>query len=203
MCQSSFRMSFINQPTIHHSKSEHIRISDLTYQCIQYSTMGNFFFPCYFFSPSRLMTCCLGNIQWKWLQLTLFLAATHFLECFMTITSSLDVFLPLISLSFFNPHPSNRVSFSHLTSLRSSPIRARPFARQWSFAGGRSCFVSKFQIPRVSILMRWRDFFELAAGFDLAPFRKNVTEVVRSSPRPRCLGTMGNFGILAQGYCSP
>ena len=43
-------------------------------------------------------------------------------------------FLPLISLSFFNPHPSNRVSFSHLTSLRSSLVSSA-LARLWSFTG--------------------------------------------------------------------
>ena len=118
------------------------------------------------------------------LQPVLFLAATRFLECFMSITSSLDVFLPLVSLSF-----SIHILWieSLFLALRASD-RVHFWARQWSFAGGRSCFVSKFQIPRVSILMWWRDFFELAAGFDLAPFQKNVTEVVRSSPRPRCLG---------------
>ena len=47
-----------------------------------------------------------------------------------------------------------------------------------------------FQIPCISILMRWREI-ELVAGFDLAPFPKNVTEkVVRSSPRPQCLGDL-------------
>ena len=93
-----------------------------------------------------------------------------------------------ISLSFFNSHPSNRVSFSCLKSFRSSLSSARPRFK-WSFTGGRM-FRCQFFLLCVSILMRrWPVFFELTAGFDLALFRKNV---VRSSPRPCCLGPKGS-----------
>ena len=104
-------------------------------------------------------------------------------ECFMPTDACCFPYLG--SLSFFNSHPSNpsnRVSFSffRLKSFRSSPFffRARPFARQWSFPGGRSClivFVSNSSTLRFDPMRRWPVFFELAAGFDLAPFQKNVT----------------------------
>ena len=58
-----------------------------------------------------------------------FLLQLFFLECFMSIFLASH-----FSLSFFNPHPSNRVSFSHLTSLRSSLV-SRALARLWSFTG--------------------------------------------------------------------
>ena len=80
------------------------------------------------------------------------------------------------SLSFFNSHPSNRVSFSffRLKSFRSSPFRKRPPARLC----GRSwaCVLVSFSILQlcVSILCDGQ-FLELTAGFDLAPFRKNVS----------------------------
>ena len=58
--------------------------------------------------------------------------------------------------SFFSlclsPHPSYRVSYSHLTSFRSSPFRTPARASMWSFKGVR---LFRFQI-RFSILMRWR-----------------------------------------------
>ena len=56
-------------------------------------------------APTGLVSCC-----------------NSCLECFMSIFLSSHLF----PLSFFNSHPSNRVSYSHLTSLRSSPIRAPP-----------------------------------------------------------------------------
>ena len=111
-----------------------------------------------------------------------FLLQLAFLECFMSITSSLMTSFSLsliFSLSFFNPHPSNRVSFSPLTSLRSSPISSVPVCASVVVHG--RAFLFRFQFVRLFLLA-------LAAGFDLSPFRKNVTEVVRSSPRPPCLG---------------
>ena len=59
----------------------------------------------------------------------------------------------------------------------------------------RACIFVSFPILQlcVSILLRWPVFFELAAGFDLALFRKNVDH---SSPRPQCLGYVGQVTKL-------
>ena len=124
------------------------------------------------------MTSCLGNIQWRWAPTALISCCnSRFLNasCLSrppTTSFSLSLFF---SLSFFNSHPSNRVSCSRLTSLRSSPICwAR--SRVNGHSRARLCFVSNlFDL----------NCFEMAPGFDLAPFRKNV---VHSSPRLRCLG---------------
>ena len=80
------------------------------------------FFMVLFFSPSLLMNGCLGNIQWS-------RASTGLVSCCNLIFGNASCLsFPISFLSFFNPHPSNRVSFFLLfTSLRSSPVRARPF----------------------------------------------------------------------------
>ena len=60
------------------------------------------------------------------------------------------------SLSFFNSHPTNRVSFSRLKSFRSSPISFRAPARasMWSFTGVRLSISFPILPLCVSILMR-------------------------------------------------
>ena len=104
-----------------------------------------------------------------------------FLECFVAI------FLASRCSLFLSPHPSNRVSFSfRLKSFGSSPFRAPARA---SMVVHGPAFVS---FPIRSIYC-----FELGPGFHLAPFRKNVTEVVRSSPRPLCLGPVTRKFIRA------
>ena len=83
---------------------------------------------------------------------------------------------PISFFSLFLQFTSLEIeSFSRLTSFRSSPFQTPARAFLWSFTGVR--------------LFRFQSF-ELAAGFDLAPFRKNARKknVVHSSPRPRCLG---------------
>ena len=109
------------------------------------------------------------------LQPVLFLAATRFLECFMSITSSLDVFLPLVSFSFSIHILRIKSLFLAFTSFRSSPFRAPAHASM--VVHGRALV----SFPIRSIV----NCFKLAPGFDLAPFWKNVDH---SSPRPRCLG---------------
>ena len=69
----------------------------------------------------------------------------YLLSSFLSL-SSIHIFFEL-SLFFLA---------SYELQIEPCPKRARS-ARQWSFAGGRSCFVSKF-LPRVSIVMRWRDW---------------------------------------------
>ena len=105
----------------------------------------------------------------------MFLAATcPSWECFMSVTSSLRrLSLYLVSLSFFNSHPSSRVFFTPYELEIESVSSA--LARLWSFTGVP---VFRFQFVPIKLL-------ELAARFDLASFRKNV---VHSSPRPQCLG---------------
>ena len=69
---------------------------------------------------------------------------------------------PLIILSLSSIHISKfRVLFFFFASdefFDRARSKARPFARQWSFAGGRSCLLFSFPnfSSRVSILMRWR-----------------------------------------------
>ena len=135
--------------------------------CSTSSFVTYFFF---FFSPSLLMTSCLGNIQWRWAPTALVsYCNSRFLNasCLSRPPSTFfSLSLSCFSLSFFNSHPSNRVSCSYLLRAWDQVLfRVRPFARQWSFAGGRSCFVSNSF-----------DYYllELAAGFDLASFRKNA-----------------------------
>ena len=109
------------------------------------------------------------------LQPVLFLAATRFFffnlrECFMPTDA---FFLYLGSLSFFNSHPLDRVfrvSFSRLKKLRIESIPKTPARASLVVHGPAFCIVSKF-FPRVSI--NAMAGCRLAAGFDLAPFRKN------------------------------
>ena len=92
-------------------------------------------FLCYFFSPSLLTTSSLGNIQWRWLQLTLFLAATHFLECLMTNTSSLTTSF-LFSLSFqFTSFESSLLFTPYELKIESNFERARSRVSGRSQAG--------------------------------------------------------------------
>ena len=155
-----------------------------------------FFFFFFVFSPSLLMHGCLGNIQWRvGLQPGLLLASnSSSLECFMYIYIYIYLSLsPLIILSLSSIHISKFSSslFLPLTnvSIEPGPKRARSRVNGRSRAGVLVCLF-RFQISsRVSILMRWRNW--LAAGLDLASFRKNV---VRSPPRPRCLGRYYLFG---------
>ena len=98
------------------------------------------------------------------LQPGLFLAATwslgmlHAYWCFLSSIS--------VSLSFFNSHPSNRVSFSwfHLRAFGSSPFRKRPPARLCGRS--RACVLVSFPILQlcVSILMRRWPVSRVGAG---------------------------------------
>ena len=126
------------------------------------------------FSPSLLMTSCLGNIQWRELQLTLFLAATHFLECFMTNTSSLTTYFLFFSLFQSTSFESSLLFTPYELEIESNFERAPLRVSGRSRAG-----------VLVSFPIRSIKCFELVLGFNLAPFRKNV---VHYSPRPRCLG---------------
>ena len=133
-----------------------------------------------------------------WLQPVLFLAAAHF---FFRKASCLHFFYFLprrLSCFSLSIHISRTESFSRLTNLRSSPIgcsifecpifRAGPHVRQWSFTGWLACvdlFCFQFNLYSFFRSDAMTIFVELAAGLDLASFRKNV---VHSSPRPRCLG---------------
>ena len=123
----------------------------------------------FFFSPSRLMTSCLGSIQWRWLQLTLFLVATHFLlmlHDYYVLPRRLSA--SQFSLSFFNSHPSNRVFYSFFT-LRAWDqvlfIFERPPTRPWSFTGVGLFY--PFPIRSINC-------FELAPGFGPSPFQVNT-----------------------------
>ena len=127
-----------------------------------------------------LLTSCLGNIQWRWAPTALVSCCNSlFLECFMFHASM------VVQFTFL--HPSNRGLLFTLKKLKiESLFRARSFNALLvvHFAGAPSIFVSKF--VRFSLAIFSLLFLtKLAAGFDLAPFRKNV---VHSSPRPRCLG---------------
>ena len=85
--------------------------------------------------------CCLLQLSPQNASCSSFSLASHF---FLSLSQS--TFLGS-SLLFVIPYEaSDRVHF-----------RARPFARQWSFAGGRSCVcLFRFQFFLcVSILMRW------------------------------------------------
>ena len=134
-----------------------------------------FFFVCVIFlSISHLWTAAWVTFNEASLQPVLLLASYSWNVSRVVNGHSIHI---LRIESFFLP-PFLRVSYRVHSE-------ARPFARHWSFAGERSCFVSKFFQLYVSIYCDGKLFFELAAGFDLAPFRKSV---VHSSPRPRCLG---------------
>ena len=128
------------------------------------------------------------------LQPVLFLAAAHFLNA-----SCLHFYvLPSRRLSRFlslNPHPLNWVLFlpyeleiesNWMFDFFECPIffeRARTRVSGRSRAGVLVLILFRFQFNLYSIRsMRWQFFVELAAGLDLASFRKNV---VHSSPRPR------------------
>ena len=84
-------------------------------------------------------------------------------SCFFRM---LHVYLSVLSFFplSFSIHIPRIESFSCLTSFRSSPFRALPFARKWLFAGGRSCFVSKFFQLYVSFLLRWQVVFRVGSG---------------------------------------
>ena len=96
-------------------------------------------------------------------------------------TSSLDVFLSLTCFSpCLNPHSLYRVSYSHLTSLRSSPnwTNVQFFERTRTHVSGRSragvlVDLFRFQIFDFAFRLNAMASLELAAGFDLAPFWKN------------------------------
>ena len=76
---------------------------------------------------------------------------------------------PLISLSFFNSHPSNRVSFSfHLRA--SDRVHSEKPARASMVVHGPA-FLYRFQIPFLRFDLYAMAKIQLAAGFDLASFR--------------------------------
>ena len=126
-----------------------------------------FFFFCYFFSPSLLMTSCLGNIQWR-------RAPTALISCCNSrfLNASCLSRLPWTSfslsfLSLSSIHILRIESLVHpLTSLRSSLFSfSSALELQWSFAG----------VPFFGFVSNsFKYFYELAARFVLAPFRKNV-----------------------------
>ena len=78
-----------------------------------------------------------------------FLLQLAFLECFMSITSSLDVFLPLISLSFFNSHPSNRVSCSSTYELKIKSVFVFECARASMVVRGRAFLRFRFKFFQI------------------------------------------------------
>ena len=102
-----------------------------------------------------------------------------------------DVFLVFLSL---NSHPSNLVLSSpyeleiesklNVVNFSSTPARASMVVHGPAFL--LIYFVSKFWLP---VSIKWMASLELAAGFDLAPFRKNELE---SSILPQ------DHGVLAQ-----
>ena len=110
------------------------------------------------------------------------------------VLPSTSFFLYLVSLSFFNPHPSNRVSYSPLRAWDRVQLVGPIFERARTRVSARSragVLVDLFHFQFVNSFrsMQWR-FVELAAGLDLTSFWKNV---VCSSPRPQCLGTDAMF----------
>ena len=120
------------------------------------------------------------------------------------------------SLSFFNSHPflspSNRVSFSRLKSFGSSRVqfliadrvhfeRARSRITGHSRAGALVSFSIPFSTLRFD-LNAMASFSRVDSGIrSCALFRKNVTDV-RSSPRPRCLGSfkVGHIHVNPQNW---
>ena len=118
------------------------------------------------------MRGCLGNIQWSRLQPGLLLASNSWNVSRVVNGRSIHI---LRIESFLPP-------FYEL-QIESIPKRARSRVTGRSRAGVLVSFPNFLQLY-VSIYCDGK-LFELAAGFDLAPFRKNV---VHSSPRPRCLG---------------
>ena len=147
----------------------------------------SFFCVCYFSLHLSLWTAAWVSFNEAGSNWSCFLLQLVSWECFMSIyvLPSKSFFLYLVSISLFNSHPSNRVLFL-FSSLRAwDPVlfEAHPSARQWSFTGGRFLFCFQFFLQFVRLFLL--KLVELAAGFDLASFRKNA---VHSSPRPRCLG---------------
>ena len=105
------------------------------------------------------------------------------LHVFIFTSSLLDVFLSLtrFSLCLQSTSFESSLFFSPFYELQIESIPKHPPARL--FGRSRACVLCCFQFVFDKIA------FELAPGFDLAPFRKNV---VHSSPRPRCLGYSTN-----------
>ena len=100
-------------------------------------------------------------------------------SCFLLqlVLGMLHVYLSLLSYFFslflqFTSFESSLLFTPYELEIESV---SSALARLWSFTGVP---VFRFQFVPIKLL-------ELAAGFDLASFRKNV---VHSSPRPRCLG---------------
>ena len=127
-----------------------------------------FFLWCYFSLHLSFMSGCLGNIKWD--SFSGFNRPCFLLQ--LDFSGMLHVywrFFPYLgSLSFFNSHPSNRVSYSY-TLRASDRVLFLPSARPRVnvVVHGRA-LVNSFPILLcVSILMRW-PVFELATGFDLA-----------------------------------
>ena len=117
-------------------------------------------------------------------------ASTSLVSCCNLIFGMLPGYLSRLSLLSLSQSTSfiSSLFFFPIKSFQIESIPRTPArASMWSFTGLRSCVVSNSFSFAFRSLMRWPGFFELAAGFDLAPFRKNVKDV-RSSPRPRCLG---------------
>ena len=95
-------------------------------------------------------------------------------------------------LSFFNSHPSYQVSFSFFALRESDRVHSEN-ARLRVTGRSRACVLYRFQIlPRVFIAMAGL----LAAGFDLAPFRKNVKMYVL----PQDHGALARHSILYNFY---
>ena len=94
----------------------------------------------------------------------------------------------------FDSHPLNRVSSSpYELEIESFFVRSSALAHHRSFAGALVRFSFRFQFFFLARLWSFVQKKELAAGFDLEPFRKNV---VHSSPRPRCLSNYYNYFMV-------
>ena len=118
-------------------------------------------------APTGLVSCCnliFGMLHAYW----------HFL--------SLSRFLSLSSIHILRIESLIHTlrAWDRVQTERVQTERVQFSERARTRVNGRSragvlvdLFRFQFDFFCVSILMRWPDFFELAAGFDLAPFRKN------------------------------
>ena len=147
------------------------------------------------------MNGCLGNIQWR-----LGSNGSCFLLQLVFLNASCLHFyiLPSRRLSHFSLSQSTSFEPSPFLALRAwdrvqldvqfffeCPIFPSTPARASVVVHGPACLCWFISFPiqfyiRFSIKCDGDLFVELAAGLDLASFRKNV---IHSSPRPRCLGS--------------
>ena len=133
------------------------------------------------FSPSLLMTSCLGNIQWRG-------SPTALVSCCNSLFLNASCFTcHKWSFTLHVTHPSNWVScLPHELRIESSISRA--LARQWSFAGA-PFFVFRFISKFVCFARQGRSLCKrkLATGFDPSPSELVVALTFAYNFGKRCI----------------